>query len=452
MNDPLDGITTALACVDATWGMHSGGDRAPANELAATTLVEVNDALGVARRHLEAVHASVASEIARRSRAELGPEGLAKQHGFRSPTALIAATTGTTMGDAGRLVAVGEATTPRMTFSGAPAPARHPFVGAGMAAGTIGTLAASAIISMLDRVALRADCDELPRVEALLVAQAAGLTAEQLAKVIARAEAVLDPAGLERKENELHVQRSLTMFERAGMLHLNIKLGAAGGAPVKTAIEAMVTAEFRHEVKQSAIDPGATRRTLPQRQADALVLLATHALGCAQGDLPLEGATVIVRMSLADLESGNGIATIDGLAQPVSVATARRMAASGGVIPCVLDSHGMILDWGRERRLFTRTQKLALVERDGGCAMCGLPPGMTKVHHLRWWKRDHGRTDLENGVLLCESCHHRIHDNGWEIHIDGAGVHGKVWFVPPSHVDPGRTPRAGGRARYDFVA
>ena len=138
MNDPLAGISTALACVDATWGMRSGGDRAPANELAATTLVEVNDALGVARRHLEAVHASVASEIARRSRAELGPEGLAKQHGFRSPTALIAATTGTTMGDAGRLVAVGEATTPRMTFSGALAPARHPFVGAGMAAGTIG--------------------------------------------------------------------------------------------------------------------------------------------------------------------------------------------------------------------------------------------------------------------------------------------------------------------------
>ncbi|MCG1038037.1 HNH endonuclease signature motif containing protein, partial [Polaribacter sargassicola] len=77
-----------------------------------------------------------------------------------------------------------------------------------------------------------------------------------------------------------------------------------------------------------------------------------------------------------------------------------------------------ILDLGRENRLFTKAQKLALVERDGGCARCGLPPHMTKAHHLKWWKRDAGPTDLSNGVLLCESCHHRIHDNGWDIRID----------------------------------
>ncbi|WP_342670847.1 HNH endonuclease, partial [Microbacterium sp. K24] len=42
--------------------------------------------------------------------------------------------------------------------------------------------------------------------------------------------------------------------------------------------------------------------------------------------------------------------------------------------------------------------------------MCGLPPGMTKAHHIKWWTRDRGPTDLSNGVLLCETCHHRIHD------------------------------------------
>ena len=58
-----------------------------------------------------------------------------------------------------------------------------------------------------------------------------------------------------------------------------------------------------------------------------------------------------------------------------------------------------ILDWGRTKRLFTPTQRLALTERDGGCAMCGAPPGHTKVHHIRWWARDAGPTDLNNGVL-----------------------------------------------------
>ena len=172
--------------------------------------------------------------------------------------------------------------------------------------------------------------------------------------------------------------------------------------------------------------------------------MARHILGCEHDHLPLAGATVVVRMSLEDLNSGTGHATIDGINQPVSIATARRMAAGGGVIPCVLGDAGEILDWGRERRLFTRSQRLALVERDGGCAMCGLPPGMTRAHHIRWWTRDRGPTDLSNGVLLCESCHHRIHDNGWEIHIDGVAtsdglVHSSSPCRSGSHSPPRRT-------------
>ncbi|MFS2243264.1 HNH endonuclease [Microbacterium sp. OR16] len=84
--------------------------------------------------------------------------------------------------------------------------------------------------------------------------------------------------------------------------------------------------------------------------------------------------------------------------------------------------------------------------------MCGLPPGMAKAHHVRWWQRDAGPTDLANGVLLCETCHHRIHDNGWDIRIDPPGHGNTVWFVPPPHVDLARAPRRGGRARFDIAA
>lgn len=156
-------------------------------------------------------------------------------------------------------------------------------------------------------------------------------------------------------------------------------------------------------------------------------------------------------MTLQDLQAGTGHATIDGIDQPISAGTARRIAAAGNIIPAVLGTDSEILDWGRSKRLFTPTQRLAITERDHGCAGCGAPPGMTKVHHRHWWGRDHGHTDLSNGILLCETCHHRIHDNGWDITIDGVGMNARIWFIPPAHIDPDRTPRLGGRHRHDYT-
>lgn len=453
-SDPLAGVVDALDRLRSAWATGGDGALLPVSALKGSQLVAVNNALGLLQRRASAVHAPVAAEIMRESRPELGSDGLAKQQGFRNPTALIAATTGTSTGDAQRLVKVGEATAPRTTLTGEAAPARHPHIAAALQSGTIGLTAASAIITMLDRAALRADRQSLEAAELVLAEQAVGLSIDQLAKVIARAEAHLDPDGIEPKERDARAERTLVMFERDGMLHLTGRWDAESAAPIKTAIEAIVTADFRaalHDPRRGS-DPDSDLRSVPQRQADALSLIARHVLGCEHNDLPLAGATVVVRLSREDLENGTGHALIDGIDQPVSIAAARRMAAGGRIIPCVLDSEGEIVDWGREKRLFTRAQRLALVERDGGCAMCGLPPGMTRAHHILWWTRDRGPTDLSNGVLLCESCHHRVHDNGWDIRIEGVGVRACVWFIPPRHVDLAQTPRLGGRARFDYLA
>lgn len=438
----------ALSRLDDVWA-----DADDATELSRDQLVAMTDAIGVLQRRLDAVHVDVAAGIASESRVELGADSLAKQQGFRNAAKLIAAATGVSTGDAARLVKVGEATAVRTDLLGARLPAKYPLVREAMAAGALSAQAAALIISVLERCRVAAGPQRTAEGEKLLTDSAPGLSLDEVRRLVVRVEAWLDPDGVEPREEEQRGKRSLTFYERGGRLHLNGNFDVETGAAIVAALRGYVSAAFAARKDDPDADsPDADRRSVAMLQADALALFCAHVLGCKEEKLPLAGATVIVRIDHKDLENGTGSATIDGIDQPVSAAAARRMAANGGVIPWVLGGDSEILDWGRRKRFFTRAQRLALVERDGGCAMCGLPPEMTRAHHMRWWKRHHGKSDLSNGILLCDSCHHRIHDNGWEIRIDGTGVSAHVWFIPPAYVDPARTPRLGGRARFDIAA
>jgi hypothetical protein len=396
-------------------------------------------------------------------------------------------------------------------------------VAAAVESGALSVACANAITSLLGRVACRIDRAVSDAAEQTLVEQAAGLSLSEVQVILRRAEAWLDPDGLEPKIENLRAERYLKIWEdQHGMINLDARFDPATGAPIKTAIDALVTAQIRalrgHHHPDTTTDtatPAFTwsdttttlgaeagargsgdgmgdgsadgegaggegaeapveRRTVQQLQADALAALAKHSLGCDQTALPLAATTIVVRIPLDALTTdtstntntsgtgtdsatgsttgsgsgsgtGGGVATIDGITQPIDAGTARRLAADAEIIPLVLGANSEVLDYGRSRRLFSKTQRLALWERDGGCAGCGAPPTMTEAHHLTWWSQ-HGTTNLDNGILLCTSCHHTIHKDDW--HITTNGPH--VWFTPPAHIDPTRTPRPGGRRRYDY--
>jgi hypothetical protein len=485
MNPLLDQVRTALDAVAAAVGDRDAAGLAPGE------LIAVNDAFGVLKRCVDAAYLPVAAEIGRQSRPELGRESLARMQGFGTPGKLISATTGSSVGEAIKLVTVGEATAPRATLTGQPAPARHPHVAEAVQAGRIGVAASAAIVRMLDKVALRADHAAVEAMEAGLVDAAPGLTLDQVNTLILRAEALLDPDGVAPREDELYANRSLVVrHEASGAVALNGRFDPETAAPVLAVIDNLVSGMLRRrndttattgtgvgaagtgeDADNAAITattdagtgageetlaegastlPALDDRTVTQMRADALSETCRHLLGCDTVPTGVS-TTVVVRMNLEDLQAGTGSGAIDGLAQPVPAGTVRRMAADAQIIPVVLGGGSEILDWGRGKRLFTPAQKLALVERDGGCAFCGAPPSITVAHHIRWWCRDAGPTDLDNGILLCTSCHHRIHDDGWEIRIDGPGTRANVWFTPPPWLDTTRTPRLGGRARYDLT-
>lgn len=129
--------------------------------------------------------------------------------------------------------------------------------------------------------------------------------------------------------------------------------------------------------------------------------------------LPIHGGdatTIVVTIDLETLRSGLGTATLpDG--SPVTAGEARRMACTAGIIPAVLGGKSQPLDLGRSRRLFTAAQRTALGLRDRHCRAegCDIPARWCEAHHRRPWSGG-GRTDLDDGELLCVHHHHRIHD------------------------------------------
>jgi hypothetical protein len=245
------------------------------------------------------------------------------------------------------------------------------------------------------------------------------------------------------------------------MTHLDWYLNPESAGYVVTAIDTLVGHELRQVRFRDPATPeadGGTDEDLPESRSMAQIRsdaatdvfrhLATCTTGTGAGGKP--PVTVLVRIDLHTLQTGVGAGQIDGIPSPVSAGTVRRMAADAHLIPIVLGTDSEVLDLGRTHRLFNRAQKLALAERDGGCAWTGCPhpPSYTEAHHIHWWDSDHGRTDLNNGILLCSSHHHRVHHDEWDIQVRD----NVPYFIPPAHIDPHRRPRPGGRIRLHHAA
>jgi len=114
-----------------------------------------------------------------------------------------------------------------------------------------------------------------------------------------------------------------------------------------------------------------------------------------------------------------------------------RNICMNGTVDVVVDACGNPLDVGREQRLFTAKQKIALAARDGGCLWpgCAVPASYCEAHHADHWEEHQGRTDIDRGLLLCRFHHLLLHNNGWRITRDGSGPF--VLHPPPG---TGRAP------------
>ncbi|MEM8620430.1 MAG: HNH endonuclease signature motif containing protein [Actinomycetota bacterium] len=226
----------------------------------------------------------------------------------------------------------------------------------------------------------------------------------QLARTILAAQA-------DDGDDELTRQRKASTLKRwvdktTGMHHALLSLDPERDAKVWSAISRTI-----NQIRRTR--PANEQRQWQEIEVEAAVTAITSNGGHAD-HRPVPEVQVLI--DLESLHQGlqqHGIAeTVAGT--PLPVASIRRMCCEADVVPTVLDGDGQALDVGRAKRTATTEQRQALAAMHATCAHpgCTMPFDSCRIHHVDWWTRDVGGTDLDNLLPLCERHHHQVHEGG----------------------------------------
>ncbi|WP_259363527.1 HNH endonuclease signature motif containing protein [Microbacterium esteraromaticum] len=257
-----------------------------------------------------------------------------------------------------------------------------------------------------------------------LIGDAAERTVEEL-RVQARAiRDQLDPEGAERRYLERYERRAFRIWTDAdGIEHGRIEFEDDGAAWIRTIRDATLRPRRggprfvdAAEARQAA-DLSADARTNDQLSYDLLIdLLRAGALADAATVFGTRQAGVRI-VTIVDDPGGATSARTEDYGHPIPTTAVDRKICETGTVTISIDRTGNPLDVGREHRLFTPRQRIALAIRDGGCRWkgCDRPASYCEAHHIDEWHRDGGRTDIDRGILLCRHHHVQLHHGGWRI-------------------------------------
>jgi hypothetical protein len=415
----------------------STGFEVPAVEgLDDAALVQLQRGLAEIRRRVDAWSAVAAGQIAHRSRRELGHDGLAQRHGARTPELLVQQLAGTSARESQTMVRVGTLLAgPSNLFS----------VAAAVADGHLSLAAADAIRAGLSHLDDAVPPSLISDAADALVADATVLTVEKLATRAREWAAVLDEAHIVDRERALRDSRFLHLTPlRDGMTRLTGLLDPESAAIVVATFDAITSPRkggprFLNPAARDYADwLTADPRSTEQLAVDSFVELIRLGGAAAPDLVGAQRPAVRVIVTDHDLHHRTGHGQYEGQRIPVSIPTIEQQICDRGTIPIHFDNTGQTINVGRAHRLFTPRQKIGLATRDGGCRFpgCDRPPSWCEAHHINEWKKDHGRTDVADGILLCKHHHLLIHDNGWQVSRNEADY----TLIPPTSLDPTRTP------------
>ena len=259
-------------------------------------------------------------------------------------------------------------------------------------------------------------------------------TAHHVEKLVRQFRRAQEAAELDREAQQFAGRRVTYFHDDDGSVVLNVRLTAESGAVLLKAL-GVATDEFWHADVSAATSvddfdgsgdfdaTGVTKRTTPQRRADALALFAESYL--KHGFEALSGGErhqIVVHVDAETLREATPRRSELEDGPAVAAQTARRLACDASVVTILEDEAGQPLDIGRRSRTIPPAIRRALLSRDKACTF----PGCTHTryldgHHVRHWA-DGGETKLSNLVMLCRFHHRQVHEGGVRLEIlnDGA--------------------------------
>ncbi|MFE6561087.1 DUF222 domain-containing protein, partial [Nocardioides sp. NPDC057767] len=303
--------------------------------------------------------------------------------------------------------------------------AKYERVAAGLAEGVVSPDKARVITTALDKIGADpvASTEDLVLAEKLLVDYATRLTANELRIVGKRILREIDPARFDDAEAKALLAEEERAQQKTGLrvwANHDGTIGFDGVLPVSVGMRFKRLVEaYAQPRKQQLLDKQAPlppwERLMGQGFARLLETIDPTALPRHGGD----ATTINVVISLEELHKDLGIATLgydETNGTTISAAEARKLACNATIIPWVLGGDGEVLDAGRASRFFQPIQRKALRLQQKCCQAegCDMPPEWCDAHHLDPWSAG-GKTDLEDGALLCPH-HHRLAHNPAYVH------------------------------------
>jgi len=265
-----------------------------------------------------------------------------------------------------------------------------------------------------------------PETEETLLGVGRAGTASHVERIV-RGWRQVDRRAEAREDALKHVRMGLHVYrDEDGMVVVRGRLAPEVGALLAQALTAARDTLYRKVGVSAETSPA---RTMAQKQADALALLAETALhhGMDPGNSG-ERYQVVVHVdapALAGPDQPGQSVLEDGT--HVSAETSRRLACDASRVVMQHARDGRVVEVAARSRTIPPALRRALYHRDHGCRFPGCSVRFGQGHHIRHWAQG-GPTTLSNLALLCRRHHRAVHEEGFQL---DRGPDGELWFRRP---------------------